>query len=117
MEILYVNALDHGVLDLDSKLKTSAEGFATYYQEREKRLSQLKRGSIELYISYFPFKQGGKVLLRLKDSGRGFDALQYFKDNQNQKLSGRGIYLVDELCDTLEYTEMGTSVEASYLWH
>ena len=37
--------------------------------------------------------------------------------NDGLKLSGRGIELVNQLCDTLEYQEKGTLVTASYIWH
>ena len=40
---LYVNALDHGVLKLESSLKSSPEGFAEYFSEREKRLEALSK--------------------------------------------------------------------------
>jgi hypothetical protein len=40
---LYSNALEHGVLGLQSDLKASADGFARYYLERTKKLSDRSR--------------------------------------------------------------------------
>lgn len=124
---LYINALDHGVLKLNSSLKDSAEGFSQYYKERSKCLESLSsknanQALIRIELSYFPFEQGGKMLIKVKDSGLGFDVFNVLKSNsyaQNEgiKLSGRGIELVNQLCDTLDYQENGSFVAASYVWH
>ena len=57
-----------------------------------------------------------------EDSGKGFDIVDVMKrnniaENDGIKLSGRGVELVNQLCDTLEYLEQGTSVTGSYIWH
>ena len=120
---LFVNALDHGVLKLSSTLKQSAEGFTQYFNEREKRLQNLDYGFIDISLNYFSLAEGGKVVITLKDSGDGFDSLKLFKNNTaledediGQMLSGRGIELVNQLSDTLEFQENGTLVEAVYIW-
>ena len=61
------------------------------------------------------------MVIIIKDSGKGFDPVNYFSkksdDNTRDKtLSGRGIELVEQLCDSLEYQENGTHVEATYVW-
>ena len=119
---LFINALDHGVLDLSSELKNSAEGFAEYFSEREKRLKNLSTGFVDIGITYFETKTGGKVTVSIKDSGNGFDYKQYSLQVKNggeqfDQLSGRGIELVTKLCDSLFYLEDGNFVEASYSWH
>jgi len=135
---LFVNALDHGVLGLSSTLKDSAEGFSQYFNERAKRLDTLSDHPddyISITLNYYPFssdkerstaqkevsKTGGKMLINIKDSGQGFDVLSLIKKNStdiehNVKLSGRGIELVNQLCDTVEYQENGTLVTASFVW-
>jgi len=135
---LFVNALDHGVLGLSSALKNSAEGFSQYFNERAKRLAALSdrpNDFISITLNYYPFfsentrkteqhednKLGGKMLINIKDSGQGFDVLKVIKNNSvaidhGTKLSGRGVELVNKLCDTLEYQEKGTLVTASYIW-
>lgn len=118
---LFVNSLDHGVLGLSSSLKDCPEGFVQYFKEREVRLQNLTSGFVEINISNFAFKSGGRVLIHIKDSGQGFDIKEYFnkktqKNIEVQRFSGRGIELIEQLCDTLEYQENGTVVEASYVW-
>jgi len=126
---LFVNALDHGVLQLNSSLKDSAEGFSQYFNERAKRLDNLAVNTINspdnfvrITLEYFPLSHGGKMIINIKDSGKGFDIVDVMKrnniaENDGIKLSGRGVELVNQLCDTLEYLEHGTSVTASYIWH
>ena len=46
MTELYVNALDHGVLGLDSNLKSDQDGFETYFLTRESRLARLDSGYV-----------------------------------------------------------------------
>jgi DNA-binding response OmpR family regulator len=118
---LFVNSLDHGVLGLSSDLKESAEGFAQYYKERERRLKNLTDGCIELQISHHPFPDGGRVLIKIEDSGQGFDIKKHYKNKaikstDKPMLSGRGIDLVEQLCDRLDFQGKGNIVEVSYVW-
>mgnify|MGYP005988820339 CR=1 FL=1 len=119
---LFINALDHGVLGMDSALKNSAEGFSQYFKERTNRLAQLIGGFVRIELCYFPFERGGKMLVTVKDSGQGFDIVGVLKKNncakmQGTMLSGRGIELVNQLCDTIHYQDNGSSVYASYVWY
>lgn len=124
---LFVNALDHGVLELDSSLKDSAEGFSQYFNERAKRLDKLatqledtENYFVRISLQYFPLSIGGEMVINIKDSGQGFDLSNIVKSKSQEtseiKLSGRGIELVHQLCGTLDYQENGTSVTASYIW-
>ncbi len=115
---LFSNALDHGILNLDSDLKRTADGFAKYYMEREARLLNLKGGSIKICVSHQPHDDGGILTIRIEDSGKGFD----YKKNQvslekNIGNSGRGIQLLDSMCEKIEYLDKGNVVEATYRWH
>lgn len=122
---LFVNSLDHGVLKLDSAMKSCADGFAEYFRERERRLKAIQDGFIEIKLSYYPLSSGGRIVILLTDSGNGFDAKRYNDmiskrqedtvENASQ-LSGRGIQLVSQLCESLQYFERGSQVQASYVW-
>jgi DNA-binding response OmpR family regulator len=118
---LFVNALDHGVLKLDSNIKNTPKGFIKYFTEREARLANLTSGFVNIQLSYYALENGGQVYISVKDSGEGFDSYKFFKEGinakvENNQFSGRGIKLIDKLCDTIEYSEGGTLVEASYVW-
>ncbi|WP_259368076.1 SpoIIE family protein phosphatase [Colwellia sp. BRX8-9] len=118
---LFINALDHGVLGLSSVLKTSAEGFCQYFDEREKRLKVLKTGFVNISIDFFNDVSTNKVVLTIEDSGQGFDVLSIFKEIKVTNIdaltySGRGLLLVEKLCETLEFKNNGSTVQALYLW-
>jgi len=114
---LYVNALDHGVLKLQSSLKSSPEGFAEYFSERERRLESLSTGAVSLYLQHTRFAHGGRLLVRVEDSGEGFDYGRWLHSKQTASVgqfSGRGIALVSDLCDSIRYENGGTAVEVVY---
>ncbi len=105
---LFTNALDHGILNLDSTLKGTADGFAKYYMEREVRLSNLTDGSIKIYVAHQPNAEGGLLTIRVEDTGDGFD----YQENQvslesNVGHSGRGIQLLNTICEKIEYRGNG----------
>jgi CheY-like chemotaxis protein/anti-sigma regulatory factor (Ser/Thr protein kinase) len=118
---LFVNSLDHGVLGLSSDLKASPEGFSQYYHERKLRLQYLDSGFVDIALEYFPLTSGGRLKLRIKDSGNGFEIVELFQkkvqlSDTDIALCGRGIELVEQLSESLEYFDGGRIVEASYLW-
>ena len=113
---LYANALDHGVLQLDSTLKNSAEGFSRYFRERELMLDELTKGRVSFQIKIEPATSGGKITIIVEDSGNGFDISRL---EQNDALnatgfSGRGIMLIKELCEVVTYQPPGNSVQVLF---
>jgi serine phosphatase RsbU (regulator of sigma subunit) len=114
---LYVNALDHGVLELDSTLKSSPDGFSRYFAEREQRLTDLESGHIQISVKTHPLENGGEVLIQIEDSGNGFDYNELQVQGPAKSVpSGRGIQLLSKLCDSLTYHPPGNRVEAVYSW-
>lgn len=119
---LYVNALDHGVLGLDSSLKSSPEGFAEYFQQKEQRLASLGKGYIKIKLEYTATGIGGTLDIMMIDSGSGFEFTPWIDESSEINLaqnefSGRGIKLVTELCQKLSYHENGSAVKAVYTWN
>lgn len=115
---LFSNALEHGVLGLDSKLKEDASGFAKYYTEREARLNELEDGAIKIDINHQPDGEGGEMVIRVQDSGKGFDyqsSMAALEDNKGY--AGRGVQLLYSLCDKVKYDGNGNIVEVVYRWH
>ena len=117
---LFSNAFEHGVLQLNSKLKHSATGFLEYYQQREKRLRALDEGYVRIFMQHRGDGHSGELTLRLEDSGPGFDysALVGKRDNStgNNHYSGRGIPLINSICSSLRYLGVGNQVEAVIRW-
>lgn len=113
---LYTNALEHGVLGLDSNLKNNPDGFDRYYELRKERTGQITEGYIRITLAHQTFAEGGCLNIVVEDSGAGFDISSLKSDGGND-YSGRGLKLVETLCDTLEYREPGNCVLATYRWH
>ena len=116
---LYSNALEHGLLGLDSALKTTAEGFTEYYQRRQDSLAALRNGEIDILVRHEASASGGRMTIRVQDSGLGFDygKLKNTESMQfNLDHSGRGVPLLDSFCESVTYHGCGNVVEAVYCW-
>ena len=112
MSELFNNALEHGLLELDSRIKEEDNGTQRYALERESRLAALGEGAIVLDIARLESGDGAKIRVRVKDSGKGFDARAWNVDAGAQSRRGdRGVGLVEQLCETVEYRDGGTEVE------
>lgn len=117
MAELYSNALEHGVLGLDSALKRDAQGFAQYYRQRNERLAQLSSGYVRVHIQVVPTEQGGKMTLQIEDSGSGFDVeRELARPTDVDRLSGRGLSLVRQLSSAVRWSDGGRSVCVEFCW-
>ncbi|MEO9946299.1 MAG: fused response regulator/phosphatase [Paraglaciecola sp.] len=109
---LYNNALEHGLLNLDSSLKQSEDGFLEYYSLREQKLASLENAFIEITIEYFP--EHKKLGLQIVDSGKGFDHAKTTEVTSVENAYGRGISLVKELCESVKYSNRGNTVDVMF---
>ncbi|MDJ0881333.1 MAG: fused response regulator/phosphatase [Gammaproteobacteria bacterium] len=115
---LYVNSLDHGVLGLQSSMKSDPAGFTEYFKLREQRLNNLQSGHVIFNLTIEQNDDIRSILIRIEDSGSGFDYVnQPAIDPLNHTgFSGRGIYLIRDLCESLSYLGNGNIAEAIYSW-
>jgi len=115
---LYVNSLDHGVLGLKSSMKADPSGFTEYFKKREQRLNTLASGHVIFNLTIEQNENIRSILIRVEDSGHGFDhSNQPVNDPRNHTgLSGRGILLIRDLCESLTYLGNGNIAEAIYSW-
>jgi hypothetical protein len=115
---LYNNALDHGLLKLNSALKKELGGFEHFYNERVARLKKLEQGSITFRLDYQAHGDGGELIVEVEDSGKGFDyqALTHPEKSADAQLYGRGIALLQSICESVEFLGSGNRVRARYLW-
>jgi len=114
MSELYNNALDHGLLGLDSNLKEVPNGYERYMEERAQRLEHLRRGRISIALRHEYAGNRYCFRIRVKDSGPGFDPGPWLRATEPElsRYSGRGIALVRSLCNRLEYGPGGNDVLA-----
>jgi len=117
MTELYVNALDHGVLGLDSNLKADPAGFETYFQTRESRLARLDSGYVIFNLTVEQESTQRSILLRIEDNGKGFDFENHAPPTAREiALSGRGLLLIRDLCESLEFHGKGNIATARFSW-
>lgn len=111
---LFNNALDHGLLRLDSRQKLDPEGMERYLDERQKRLAGLEEGEIELEIEQFELSSRSWLRIVCRDTGPGFDhsALQHGVHDVSELPFGRGLALVRSLSASFEFNETGNAVTA-----
>ncbi len=109
---LFSNAIEHGLLALDSSIKDDEDGFFSYYQLREERLSALDDSAfLSLDVRYNPDVR--QFVFSLKQSGKGFSSSEQVELDRGET-HGRGVLLVSELCESLHYSEEGTRVTVVY---
>lgn len=114
---LYSNALEHGVLGLDSRLKCDAEGFAAYYLQRSARLAQLREGYVRFHLHLLPESGGGRLIIRVEDSGSGFDGQAILAQQLRvDRLSGRGLALIRQLSERCTWPVDGQGVSVEFSW-
>lgn len=114
MSELYNNALDHGVLALDSALKQGDQGLEDYITERDARLERLVEAEIQIHLEHLTAPAGRRLRIRVRDSGKGFDfhqpaAIPVAELGQH---AGYGVGLLRHFCRRLEYSGTGNVVEA-----
>jgi len=117
MSELYSNALEHGVLGLDSSLKHDASGFAQYYRERNARLDELNDGHVRVHLHVTPLGDGGRLVVEVEDSGQGFDVARVLaRPLDSDRLSGRGVSLVRQLSHQACWSDDGRSARVEFFW-
>lgn len=114
---LFVNALDHGLLDLKSSVKEQEDGLFLYFSQRAERIATLKEGFIEIEISCKVDAGTGAFIINCTDSGAGFDIAAALRtEDSDWSHSGRGLSTVAAMCDDIESNAIGNSITANYRW-
>ncbi len=112
---LVANAMDHGVLALDSLIKLEPDGVQRYLVSRQQKLGALSTGAIDLAIT--AIDRDGRPMLRIvvKDSGAGFDFAGALDGPPRMDAPfGRGIPLLRRVCEHVEYRGCGNEVEVLF---
>jgi CheY-like chemotaxis protein len=113
---LFSNAFEHGVLELDSSLKKTSDGFSEYYKLRTQRINALSVGEINITLDHKHTKDGGRLIIIVEDSGNGFD-ISSIRSVDGCTYYGRGINLIASLCNSFEFQGKGNIVQAELLWN
>ena len=111
---LWHNALEHGVLGLDSEVKERS-GFAAYCRQREQALARLVEGSIGIHLTRQHDLRGDHLVVRVEDSGAGFVRAPLPRRGSPRK-SGRGLALIEALAEELTFEGRGNVARAVLAW-
>ncbi|OOE76439.1 SpoIIE family protein phosphatase [Salinivibrio sp. ML290] len=112
---LITNALDYGILGMQSVSKDDVDGLFHYFSERQTKLNELSGNNyIKLDLAYQPDQ--GVFSMSLSHSGAGFDYQHhlYEKNHDADSLSGRGITLVQSICEEVIYSDEGRQVDVVF---
>ena len=111
------NAVDHGLLGLDSTSKAD-EGFDHYIQERQQRLEALHQGFIKIMATRSHYLGRNVLKLMVMDSGPGFDISGYTTledgNEPSETAYGRGIRVISSLADRVRFLDNGSSIEVEF---
>ncbi|NQD36601.1 SpoIIE family protein phosphatase [Permianibacter sp. IMCC34836] len=110
---LVTNAIDHGLLRLDSKLKEGPDGFLRYLNERQNRVLHLNEATLRLTLSLHPESPSPFVRIQVSDSGAGFDVSHIpAASPSDERKGGRGLQLVRSLAANVHFNASGNAVSA-----
>ena len=113
---LYDNALNHGVLEVSQLADPSLNQADEHRKVRNRLFEQAAYGFIRVELEQVMHNGKPCLLVRLEDSGRGFDHARLTAEaaDKPQPGSGRtvsGIPLIKSLCESLNYHGKGNRVE------
>lgn len=106
------NALEHGLLGLDSRIKADPDGFAYYYHLRAVRLAELREGSIAISVRYDHQQHLLHVMVR--NSGAAWEWPDVVDDDEAYSTYGRGIELLRQLAEGIEWHDEGREIRFTY---
>ena len=121
---LFNNALEHGVLRLQSNIKSSPTGFAEYYRLRKEGLEALTDAFVRFEFRHEVRENGGLLTVTVVDSGQGFvpkaqpalPVAELEKTGVNAQYYGRGLTLVASICESLQILPPGNKVQVQFSW-
>ena len=114
---LFTGALEYGLLGLDPKMKISADRTIKYFEIREKRLKALEKGAIKVSISHKPAASGGRMTLRIQDTGVvGWFKSAMLEFDGKKKSTDQGLGMLNRICQSVEFLEHGNYIKAVYQW-
>ena len=78
---------------------------------------KLNSGYVRVHVQVEPTATGGRMTLRIEDSGPGFDVEQVLaRPLDVDRLSGRGLGLVRQLSSDVRWSDGGRSVCVEFCW-
>jgi len=109
---IYFNALDYSILGLDDLEKNNEEQFSEYYKIRGEKLSVLEDATIKFDFACALVDGVPQLSVRMTDNGKGYSG--HDSDLSEDKLYGRGLDIVNTLCESVVFSNEGRTLELIY---
>lgn len=109
---IYFNALDYSILGVDGFEKENEEQFSEYYKIRDEKLNNLEDAFMEFEFSYSSVNDNQELVIRMQDSGKGYHG--HAAATSDDSLHGRGLGIVRSLCEHVEFSDAGRTLEIVY---
>ncbi|MDX1796039.1 MAG: fused response regulator/phosphatase [Hydrogenovibrio sp.] len=114
---LYHNAVEHGLLELDSMIKNEENGFMLFTQLKQQRLQAMTEGNVVIELEQIPQgEHAADILVHVSHSGVPNYDIKLNETIESTQFSGRGLFLITRLCETLTFNEGATAATARYRW-
>ncbi len=110
---LYTNAVDHGVFNIDSALKS--QNFIEYIDARSKAMEQLSDDQFVI-VGIRWESEGQKLHINVADSGVGYRPHELEDDQDMTKAYGRGLALVKSFSETFNYDPNTNSTHIALIY-
>jgi two-component system, HptB-dependent secretion and biofilm response regulator len=110
---MLMNAVEHGTLKISYNQKhllLESHIYEEYLEEAIQKMGGAENKKIKLCFEEILLKNRKAVIIKVKDSGDGFDVgstLKALSLNKNMRFNGRGILMSDNVLDALFYNENG----------
>ena len=103
---LALNALEHGVLKMNSIIKNTEDGLNQWDYLRKVALHKIEFGFIKISIKRI---QDDIIAIKISDSGQGFNTkdVNILNDYSLINKYGRGIKLAASLAEKINYSTLG----------
>ena len=109
---LFRNALEHGLLNLESGLKSTEAGFADYYRGLHEGRQALTEGWISIELRCRTRGGTGVLEVTVEDSGMGLP----LEVRESGRYAGRGLPLLRAICRRVEAQAGSSRVRAILNW-
>ena len=109
---LFRNAMEHGLLQLDSSLKQTDSGFAEYYRQLQNGRRRLEGGWIRIALRCRDRRGRGVLEVIVEDSGDGLPE----DIGTRNAYSGRGLPLLRAICRRVQLQPGSSRVRALLIW-
>ena len=109
---IYFNALEYSILGMDKLSKDNEEKFDEYYRVRKNKLDLLDDAFVKFDFNFFLDKHERMLSICMVDSGTGYKG--HFPNSSTDKLYGRGLGIIEDLCESVEFSNSGTTLTLMY---